>query len=218
MVTTSNILKALTITVLVCTSGCITYERNQRTPYTVVEPDEDYYYDESDERAISAPERTSPIASSGNRVERIAPRKINPSAVRRPIAPSAPMTRFALDYRKQAAEHVYRLNKDRIYQGVLPPLLQAIGVMEITVDNRGQITNIHWLRKPNHVPAVAKQMETLARGASPYPAPAAQFETVFTETWLWHESGKFQLRSLTEGQSGGETKKVSGAPSKVHFL
>lgn len=206
----STAIRALLFIVLACTSGCITMEQNQRTPYTIVEPDEDYYYDESDERASIPLARSNQPPSLANRSEQPAIRKIAPNTARRPTTPVPPMSRYALDYRKQAAEHVYRLNKDRIYQGVLPPLLQAIGVMEITLDSRGQVKNINWLRKPNHVPAVARQMESLARAAAPYPAPTAQLETVFTETWLWHESGKFQLRSLTEGQSDGEPRKLSG--------
>src|SRR5690349_4826376 len=34
-------------------------------------------------------------------------------------------------YRADAATHVYGLNKDRIYQGRLPPLLYAIGTLQV---------------------------------------------------------------------------------------
>jgi hypothetical protein len=60
---------------------------------------------------------------------------------------------------------------------------------------------MNWLRRPNHVPAIATQIESLVRNAEPYPIPSAsQNDIKFTETWLWHENGKFQLRTLTEGQ------------------
>jgi hypothetical protein len=33
-------------------------------------------------------------------------------------------------YRKQAAQHLYERNSGRIYQGMLPPMLYAIGVLQ----------------------------------------------------------------------------------------
>ena len=31
-------------------------------------------------------------------------------------------------------------------------------------------------------------------------APARMGKVVYTDTWLWHKSGRFQLDTLTEGQ------------------
>ena len=43
--------------------------------------------------------------------------------------------------------------------------------------------------------------ENMARAASPYPAPTKLGGVTYTETWLWHKSGRWQLHSLTEGQN-----------------
>jgi len=103
-------------------------------------------------------------------------------------------------YRHDAASHLYALNKDRIYKGRLPPMLQAVGVLELDIDRQGQIKKLHWKRAPRHVPQVMAEIERLARAAAPYPIPQNLSQVTYTDVWLWHQSGKFQLDTLTEGQ------------------
>jgi hypothetical protein len=82
----------------------------------------------------------------------------------------------------------------------MPPLLYAVGVLEVEVDARGNVLSTHWLRAPSHVPEVMAEIERTVRQASPYPAPVKLGQVTYTDTWLWHKSGKFQLDTLTEGQ------------------
>ena len=103
-------------------------------------------------------------------------------------------------YRKDAATHIYGQNKDRIYKGRMPPLLYAIGVLQVEVDGGGQVRNVSWMRTPKHAPEVMAEIEKTVRAAAPYPAPAKMGKVVYTDTWLWHKSGRFQLDTLTEGQ------------------
>ncbi|MFM9901383.1 MAG: hypothetical protein ACKVOT_10230 [Polaromonas sp.] len=103
-------------------------------------------------------------------------------------------------YRQDGASHLYGLNAERIYKGRLPPLLYAIGVLNIEIDRSGRVTKLDWLRAPRHAPEVMAQIEQFVRSASPFPAPARLGKVVYTDTWLWHQSGKFQLDTLTEGQ------------------
>ena len=105
-------------------------------------------------------------------------------------------------YRQDAAAHLYRLNADRIYKGKLPPMLYAIGVLQVHIDRRGQVTGLHWMRAPSQAPEVVAEIERTVRQAAPYPVPARMGQVVYTDTWLWDESGKFQLDTLTEGQRG----------------
>ena len=44
------------------------------------------------------------------------------------------------------------------------------------------------------------EIEKTVRAAAPFPAPARMGKVVYTDTWLWHKSGRFQLDTLTEGQ------------------
>ena len=103
-------------------------------------------------------------------------------------------------YREDGATHLYGLNADRIYKGKLPPQLYAVGVLNVEIDQAGRVTRIDWLRAPRHAPEVMREIERTVKQASPFPAPARLGKVVYTDTWLWHKSGKFQLDTLTEGQ------------------
>jgi hypothetical protein len=133
------------------------------------------------------------------------------AAVSRPDAPVAQSTQPAMmiktsmattprAYRTDAAEHIYALNQDRIWKGRMPPLLYAIGVLQVEVDGRGNVRSLNWMRAPRHAPEVIAEIERTVRAAAPFPVPARMGKVVYTDTWLWHKSGQFQLDTLTEGQ------------------
>lgn len=103
-------------------------------------------------------------------------------------------------YRKDAASHIYDQNATRIFKGRLPPLLYAIGVLNVEVDRNGRVQKLDWMRKPSHAPEVVQEIERTVRAAEPFPVPARMGKVVYTDTWLWHKSGRFQLDTLTEGQ------------------
>lgn len=104
------------------------------------------------------------------------------------------------EYRRDAASHLYGQNKQRIYKGKMPPLLYAIGVLQVDVDGRGNVMRTSWMRAPNHAPEVVAEIERTVRQAAPFPAPVRMGRVTYTDTWLWHKSGLFQLDTLTEGQ------------------
>ena len=106
-----------------------------------------------------------------------------------------------LAYRHDAATHLYGKNSNRIYQGILPPFLYAIAVLQLEVDSRGQVTNLYWMREPLHAPEVVAEIERTVRQAAPFPAPVKLGRATYIDTWLWDASGRFQLHTLTEGQS-----------------
>ena len=113
----------------------------------------------------------------------------------------ASLATSAKAYRKEAASHIYALNSSRVYKGRMPPLLYAVGVLQVDVDQRGQVQNVNWMRAPRHAPEVMAEIEKMVRAAAPYPAPTKLGGHVtYTDTWLWHKSGRFQLDTLTEGQ------------------
>ncbi len=104
------------------------------------------------------------------------------------------------DYRKDAAGHLYSMNQARLYPGKMPPLLHAVGVLQVEIDSRGYVTGISWMRAPRHAPDVMAEIERSVRKAAPFPAPVRMGKVTYTDTWLWHSSGRFQLDTLTEGQ------------------
>lgn len=109
----------------------------------------------------------------------------------------------ALDYRRDAAQHVYQRNADRIYRGQLPALLYAVGTLQVRLDAAGQVTSLHWLRAPQHAPDAIAGIERTVLAAAPYPAAARLGPVTWTDTWLWDRSGRFQLDTLSEGQLQG---------------
>lgn len=144
----------------------------------------------------------APISGSGPAVGSPTPPPAGTPAPSTP-APGGVKASHATDprsYRRDAAAHLYALNQGRIYPGKLPPLLYAIGVMQVELDSRGQVRHFSWLRAPRHAPEVMTEIERTVRRAAPYPAPARLGKVTYTETWLWDKSGRFQLDTLTEGQ------------------
>lgn len=133
-------------------------------------------------------------------------------APERPLsaAPGAPRTpppsnaTTARAYRLDAARHLYALNADRIYQGKMPPLLYAIGVLQVDIGGRGQVLRMRWMRAPTQAPEVMVEIERTVRQAAPFPVPLRLGKVTYTDVWLWDKSGRFQLDTLTEGQLGAE--------------
>jgi len=117
-----------------------------------------------------------------------------------PVMLKASNADTALAYRKDAAHHLYGHNAHRIYKGKMPPLLYAIGVLQVDVDSKGRVTGTHWMRAPSQAPEVVAEIERTVRLAAPFPVPARIGKVTYTDTWLWHSSGHFQLDTLTEGQ------------------
>jgi len=108
--------------------------------------------------------------------------------------------RSSADYRLDAAHHIYQRLPERIFKGKLPPMLKAVVVVDVHIDPSGQVGRIDWVRVPKHAPDVKLDIEQAIRQSAPFPAPKYLRQVSFTETWLWHRSGRFQLDTLTEGQ------------------
>lgn len=148
--------------------------------------------------ACSAPPPAAPPVVARPAVPEQAPVQASPAPAPEVVLASQATTARA--YRADAAAHLYKHNADRIYKGKLPPLLYAIGVLQVEVDSHGNVRSLHWMRAPSHAPEVVAEIERTVRAAAPFPAPARMGHVVYTDTWLWHKSGRFQLDTLTEGQ------------------
>lgn len=123
-----------------------------------------------------------------------------PAVVPEPQPRQTSLARNAKDYRQDAARHLYALQADKIFKGRLPPMLYAVGVLNVDIDRQGRVQGIHWTRAPKHAPEVMAEIEKMVRAAAPYPAPQHMAKVTYTDVWLWHKSGRFQLDTLTEGQ------------------
>jgi len=107
----------------------------------------------------------------------------------------------AREYRLDAARQIYAAYASRIFKGRLPPLIHAVVVVETTIDESGRPREVKVVRGPSHAPDVtAAVTEMIRRVSLPMPAKlTGGFK--FTEIWLVHKDGRFQLDALTEGQN-----------------
>ena len=141
------------------------------------------------------PETPAPDASASAPLSETEP----PERVAKAASPALYEASSA-NYRRDAARHIYRRLPARIYKGKLPPMLKAVVVVDIHIEPSGQIGHIDWVRLPKHAPEVREEIEQAIIQSAPFPAPAHAKRVRYTDTWLWHKSGRFQLDTLTEGQ------------------
>lgn len=128
-----------------------------------------------------------------------APVLVAPPALPEPLGPVA-QADTPLAYRHEGAHHLYGRYEGRIFKGKMPPLLYAVGVLNVYIDGLGSVRRLEWLREPKHAPEVVAEIERIVREAAPFPAPVRMGGVIYTDVWLWDRSGRFQLDTLTEGQ------------------
>ena len=121
-----------------------------------------------------------------------------PSPLPAPGAPSE--AESDQSYRTDAARHLYASYPMRIFKGRMPPLLYGVMIVDTEVDATGQILDVR-VRRPPAAPEVGPWVVAMIRKAGPFPPPAKLGKATYTEVWLVHKSGNFQLDTLTEGQN-----------------
>ncbi len=149
--------------------------------------------------ACSAPTPPPPAASPSTQTATqpasdTAQGRYGPGPVR--LAPRDP----ALEaWKRAAAERIHQANQQRLFQGRPHHLLQAVIVVEATVDKSGNVVRSRVTRSPQ-----IKTLDDMAlaslKTASPLPAPPPTLlmrgNLVFSETWLVNNEGRFQVRTL----------------------
>ena len=131
---------------------------------------------------------------------RTATQAVNASVERifHPAPPTAPSPPGVDDYKTQVAHHVADHNPERTYTGTLPPMLPAIVVLEITVDRDGQLADVAVQRSRD--PDASEIALASVRRSAPLPPPPTGRLT-FSETFLFADSERYQLRSLAGPQA-----------------
>jgi len=79
-------------------------------------------------------------------------------------------------------------------------------VLQFTIERSGTLTGLKTLRSRH--PPQEKVALASVRAAAPFPAPPVALlrssRVEVAETWLFRDDGKFQIRSLAEGQAASE--------------
>lgn len=126
-----------------------------------------------------------------------------PAAAPQAAAPKLPPPKTPLDaYKREVAQRILDTNGAHTFTGPPPHLLRAVVVLQLTIDRTGKVTQVKTLRTRDG--SMAKAASSSVRAAAPLPAPPAALLRRGTlevaETWLFRDDGKFQVRSLAEGQ------------------
>jgi protein TonB len=120
--------------------------------------------------------------------------------------PAPPLSRSLDAYKADVARHVMQSNPERVFEGQLPPMLPAVVVVNITVDRRGHLIDAQVQRSRDPGASEVALASLLRSGPLPRPdglAPQHADLMTFSETFLFGERYRFQLRTLAEPQSAG---------------
>lgn len=121
-----------------------------------------------------------------------------------PTPAPVPPPSFTLEaYKAEVARHIMRSHPDRVYVGRLPPMLPAVVVLNITVDRDGGVQDVQVQRSRDRA-ASHLALDTVRR-SGPLPKPEGlvdqhPFAVTFSETFLFAEPQRFQIRTLAEAQ------------------
>jgi len=116
------------------------------------------------------------------------------------VAPQPSEADSELNYKRDAAKHLYATYPMRVFKGRMPPLLYGVAIVETDVDGDGAVLEVR-LRRPPGAPEVGPWILQMIRKAGPFPPPAKLGKMTYVDIWLVHKGGNFQLDTLTEGQN-----------------
>jgi protein TonB len=120
------------------------------------------------------------------------------------IAPAVPRSPALDAYKTEVALHVVRQNPNYTFSGRLPEMLPAIVVLSITVDKDGKVTHVAVQRSRDPDASQVAVASMWRSGDLPKPdrllANNTDFSVTFSETFLFNDEYRFQLRSLAGPQ------------------
>lgn len=102
-------------------------------------------------------------------------------------------------YKSDAARHIMRHNADYTFSGALPPMLPAIVVVRITVDQSGKPIHANVLRSRDDEASKVALASIRRAGYLPMPYNLAHGpgrSLTYIETFLFNADYRFQLRTL----------------------
>lgn len=120
--------------------------------------------------------------------------------------PALPPMRTLDAYKADVARHVMQRNPEIVFEGELPPMLPAVVVLNITVDRAGQLADVQVQRSRDQGASEVALASLRRSGPLPPPdglGPEHAGLMTFSETFLFGERYRFQLRTLAGPQRAG---------------
>lgn len=109
-------------------------------------------------------------------------------------------------YKRDVAQRISQNNSAKVYSGRPQALLRSVVVLRYVVDGRGNLVKSEIVRSNHDRETEAAALASL-RNSAPFPQPAThllrQGKLEISETWLFNNDGRFQLRTIAEPQMDG---------------
>lgn len=106
-------------------------------------------------------------------------------------------------YKRDLALRISEVNAGKVYAGRPQALLRSVVVLRYTVDARGNLVRSEIMRSNRDSETESTALATL-RNSSPFPKPASHLlrrgQLELSETWLFNNDGRFQLRTIAQPQ------------------
>lgn len=103
------------------------------------------------------------------------------------------------EYKLRAARRIHEQSTGQTFDGPLPDPLQSIPVLQVQLNRDGSIRNIVVLRTPRFAPQTVEMAMAAIRRAAPFePVGHLPQPWQFSETFLYNDDLKFQLRTIAE--------------------
>lgn len=131
------------------------------------------------------------------------------------VAPAAPApasvpesSARTLDaYKQEVARWIYRSSAESLFDGAPPPMLKSVVVLSVAIDAQGHPRRVTVQRSNGYRALNQLAMQSVQR-AAPLPRPGRGLMhggvAEFSETWLFRDDGRFQIRSLAQVQARGD--------------
>ncbi len=117
-----------------------------------------------------------------------------------PRAAAGPARTWA-EYKVRVAQRIMDTSAGETFSGPLPDPLQSIPVLQVHLNRDGSVRRIEVLRVPRQSPQTLEMAQRAIRRAAPFePVGHLPQPWQFSETFLYNDDLKFQLRTLVEAQ------------------
>lgn len=106
-------------------------------------------------------------------------------------------------YKRDVAQRISQVNAEKVFIGRPQALLRSVVVVKYVIDSHGALVRSEIIRS-NHDKVTESTALTSIRSAAPFPKPTAALlrygKLEVSETWLFNNDGRFQLRSIASAQ------------------
>lgn len=107
------------------------------------------------------------------------------------------------EYKFALAHRIAQVNSTKVFVGRPQALLRSVVVVKYIVDANGRLVRSEIMRSNRDRTTEATALNSL-RSTAPFPKPASALlrngRVELTETWLFNNDGRFQLRTIAELQ------------------